>query len=560
MSKLSNPTGGWRLSASVPAAAGVPVAEPARAAGAGAGADAVDGQRHAVVTDHAERHTLVLALSLRLLQAGCAALALGLLAVVGSAWPGLGVPPSPAGTAGATGWGLWQWLWPAVLALWPARAMPGPLAQRLNRLLLAMGLLLRAAATALVMDLLWGLVRVQTGLALTASVASTGASGAGSAAGGAAHAVAHPLQAWLPVLSPGPLLALWLVYAAALLALLPAWVWWARRWQRPLRLVVVGADARGRALAAHLMAQAPGQVQVLGFVDDRLARVRPDELPAPFLGPARGCGLSPQAVDGFVIALPPEAGARVHALAALLRRGLVDLYVAPALAQLHDPLLGRAGGALAPLMLLGAQRPPMSQRVAKRLFDIAFSAGALLLFLPLGLLIAAAIKLESPGPVFFSQPRYGLGGRLFPVYKFRSMRHDPVAARGPIRLTERGDPRVTRLGAWLRQTSLDEFPQFLNVLLGHMSVVGPRPHPPGVKAGNRVYEEVVADFMARYKVRPGLTGWAQVNGLRGNTFTEDDITQRFAYDMQYLRHTSLPLDLLIVLKTVFGGFGGRNAF
>lgn len=131
---------------------------------------------------------------------------------------------------------------------------------------------------------------------------------------------------------------------------------------------------------------------------------------------------------------------------------------------------------------------------------------------------------------------------------------------GEIRLTERDDRRVTRLGAFLRRTSLDEFPQFFNVLRGEMSVVGPRPHPPGVKAGERMYEEVVEAFAERYKVRPGITGWAQVNGLRGNTFTERHLTERFAYDIEYIQNWSFELDLWIVLRTAFGGFGGRNAF
>jgi len=140
------------------------------------------------------------------------------------------------------------------------------------------------------------------------------------------------------------------------------------------------------------------------------------------------------------------------------------------------------------------------------------------------------------------------------------MRFDTEGADKEIRLTERGDSRVTRVGDFLRRTSLDEFPQFFNVLLGQMSVVGPRPHPPGVKAGDRIYESVVVDFVERYKVRPGITGWAQVNGLRGNTFTEEHLTERFSYDIQYIQNWSLELDAWIVFKTVLGGFGGKNAF
>ena len=341
-----------------------------------------------------------------------------------------------------------------------------------------------------------------------------------------------------------------------------------RGWRRPLRIVIVGADEQGISMARHLASQS--DVEIVGFVDDRHSRLDLSVLPAPYLGrvgefmarldqaPADNHAVLD--VDGAVIALPNSAGARVEALAATVRSGVLNVYLAPDATVLRRGLVGRQAGGLEATILLGVERLPLQGRIWKRLFDIAFASVALALFLPVGLVIAALIKWESPGPVIFRQKRFGLGNVLFDVYKFRSMRFEPAVADGPIRLTERGDSRVTRIGEFLRRTSLDEFPQFLNVLKGDMSVVGPRPHPPGVKAGERIYEEVVADFMERYKARPGITGWAQVNGLRGNTFTEDHITQRFAFDIQYLRNWSFELDVLIVLKTVWGGFGGTNAF
>jgi polysaccharide biosynthesis protein PslA len=332
-----------------------------------------------------------------------------------------------------------------------------------------------------------------------------------------------------------------------------------KRWQRKLRLVVVGAGEQGLAMADYLARQEP-LAEVIGFVDDRRDRIPTSSLGAPFWGGTRELLQRRQELDGVIIALPNDAGTRVEHLAQQLRLHLPQVYLAPETAVLRQSLARTPRRGLQGVWSLGLERLPLSARLVKRVFDIAVSVVALTLFLPLGLLIAALIKWESPGPVIFTQQRFGLGNQLFRVFKFRSMTHDPARQRQAIELTQRGDARVTRIGDFLRRTSLDEFPQFANVLLGHMSVVGPRPHPPGVKAGQRTYEEVVQDFLERYKVRPGITGWAQVNGLRGNTFTEEDLIQRFEHDVQYIRHWSLELDVWIVLKTMLGGFGGRNAF
>ena len=357
-------------------------------------------------------------------------------------------------------------------------------------------------------------------------------------------------------------------WAVLLLALLGAYSllarglldWLCQRWRGKTRLLIIGAGEQGVAIARYLANSAP-EVEIVGFIDERKSRrMAFKRLPYPLLSGAGPLHDLPADIDGVVIALPNTAGARVEALAAVLRQQLPSVYLAPEAAVLQHTSMGWAHSGPQMVLKLGMNGLALEARLLKRLFDILFASAALLAFAPFGVLLAVLIKLESPGPVLYCQQRYGRGNRLFTLYKFRSMAFDPAAGDKVIRQAERGDSRMTRIGEFLRRTSLDEFPQFLNVLLGQMSVVGPRPHPPGVTAGRRVYEAVVSDFVERYKVRPGITGWAQVNGLRGSTFTEQALIERFSHDIDYLRNWSLELDLWIVLKTILGGFGGKNAF
>jgi len=191
----------------------------------------------------------------------------------------------------------------------------------------------------------------------------------------------------------------------------------------------------------------------------------------------------------------------------------------------------------------------------KRVSDIVLASAILALISPLMLAIAIGVKLSSPGPVLFKQRRYGLDGREIVVYKFRTMR---VLEDGTvIRQATRDDPRVTRFGAFLRACSLDELPQFVNVLQGRMSVVGPRPH---AIAHNEMYRKLIRRYMIRHKVKPGITGLAQVNGLRGETSSLDKMQMRIEYDLAYLRRWSLLLDLQIVLKTIFVVLRQQNAY
>ncbi|MCP3722055.1 undecaprenyl-phosphate glucose phosphotransferase [Paraburkholderia sp. CNPSo 3272] len=209
-----------------------------------------------------------------------------------------------------------------------------------------------------------------------------------------------------------------------------------------------------------------------------------------------------------------------------------------------------------PAINLVASPLPASAQFKKALFDRAFAALALVSLMPLLIGIAVAVKFSSPGPVLFRQRRKGADGRVFTIYKFRTMREHKEAP-GTLSQAKRDDPRVTRLGAFLRRTSLDELPQFYNVLRGDMSVVGPRPH---ALEHDDLYQSVVKGYIHRYRIKPGITGWAQVNGFRGETDRLEKMEMRVAHDLYYLGHWSFWLDMRIIAATIVHGLVGRNAY
>ncbi|AIO31049.1 undecaprenyl-phosphate glucose phosphotransferase [Burkholderia cenocepacia] len=222
---------------------------------------------------------------------------------------------------------------------------------------------------------------------------------------------------------------------------------------------------------------------------------------------------------------------------ALFDGAMIDLVGAPAINLVASPLSRHA-------------------MIQKEIFDRLFAAVALLSLMPLMVLIAIAVKLSSPGPVFFKQFRKGADGREFRILKFRTMRVHAEAA-GVVTQATRTDARITRVGRFLRRTSLDELPQFLNVLRGEMSVVGPRPH---AIEHDRLYQKVVDGYIHRYRIKPGITGWAQVNGYRGETDRLEKMQKRVEYDLYYLRNWSFALDMRIVLATVTKGLINTNAY
>jgi Undecaprenyl-phosphate glucose phosphotransferase len=328
------------------------------------------------------------------------------------------------------------------------------------------------------------------------------------------------------------------------------------------RVAIVGSGEPAQRLVAWLEANARDVVQVVGLFDDRRGR-EPDRVGLSHLI----CGTTGDLIeyyrhapiDKIIIALPHHAEDRLLAILQRLKQLPVDISLAPDLVGFRVPDSTTAEMAGLQMRSL-AQRPlRASQRFIKELFDRSLAALLLVLLAPLMLVLALGVKLSGPGPIFFRQERHGLGNRVFQVLKFRTMRaemHDPSGRRQ----TERNDPRVTPFGAILRRTSLDELPQLINVLKGDMSLVGPRPLPLQMRVADRLNYEIVAEYAFRHRVKPGITGLAQVKGHRGAVSTPEALKSRIAYDLYYIDHWSLWLDLKILAMTSIACVAGKNAF
>jgi putative colanic acid biosynthesis UDP-glucose lipid carrier transferase len=260
-------------------------------------------------------------------------------------------------------------------------------------------------------------------------------------------------------------------------------------------------------------------------------------------------------VDEVYIALPMVAQQRIRQFLNEFSDTTVDVFLVPDLFSYsaHISQLRMFGN----IQTISIFTSPFEGEgaVLKRIEDIILGLFFTLLSLPVMLFVAIGIKLTSPGPVLFKQNRYGLNGKQIQVWKFRTMRVMENSA--VVTQATRNDPRITKFGAFLRKTSLDELPQFINVLQGRMSIVGPRPH---AVAHNEQYRVLVENYMIRHKVKPGITGLAQINGFRGETDTLDKMEKRIQFDLQYIQSWSLLLDLKIIFLTFFRGFVGKNAF
>jgi len=320
--------------------------------------------------------------------------------------------------------------------------------------------------------------------------------------------------------------------------------------------VIAGANELGRKLAERLQDPMLG-TRIAGYFDDRGAGRLRQLAAAQNLGDlARLADYArSHRVDVIYIALPMASQPRILRLLEDLRDTTASIYFVPDIfvSDLIQARVDSIGG----LPVVAVCETPFYgfNRIIKRISDFLFATVILLAIAPLLLLISIGVKLSSPGPILFKQRRYGLDGRKIVVYKFRTM---TVAEDGDVvRQATRNDSRITRFGAFLRRTSLDELPQFINVLQGRMSVVGPRPH---AVAHNEIYRKLIRGYMIRHKVRPGITGLAQVMGFRGETDTVEKMKARIEHDLTYLRNWSLLLDLQIILKTVVVVLQKHNAY
>ncbi len=329
----------------------------------------------------------------------------------------------------------------------------------------------------------------------------------------------------------------------------------ARRGAFARSVAIVGAGAQGRRYAERLSRNNEPRRRIVGVFDDRRTRLQPLEglrlsgdLDALAALVRRG------QIDEVVVALPWSAESRIISIIHRLREMPVDVYLGSDLVAHRLP--ANSARLIGGLPAYHVVRAPFSgwDGIAKRVEDVCLAGLLVVLLAPLMLVIAIAIKLDGRGPVLFRQPRYGFNNERITVFKFRSMRHEPAAR---FRQATVGDSRITRLGHFLRRNSLDELPQLFNVLAGTMSLVGPRPHPVEL---NEQYALLIEGYHGRHRVKPGITGWAQIRGWRGETDTLEKMRTRVEHDVRYIESWSLWLDLRILMLTAFKGWRGANAY
>ena len=360
--------------------------------------------------------------------------------------------------------------------------------------------------------------------------------------------------------------ALWFIGGLAALAAFRIFVArrvriWNAKGQFDRRCVLVG----GGEPAARLIEAFEGSkddVSVIGIFDDR----DDDRSPASIAGYPKLGNVSElvdfvrrNRVDLLIVTLPLTAEARILEMVKRLWVLPVDIRLSAYTQKVrYRP---RAYSYIGNVPCLDMFDKPMTDwgLFAKSIEDKLLAGLALLLLSPVMLLVALAIKLESRGPVFFRQHRYGFNNELINVYKFRSM-YTEMTDRTATKLVTRNDPRVTRVGRFIRKTSLDELPQLFNVLRGELSLVGPRPHATHAKAQEHLYPDAVEGYFARHKVKPGITGWAQINGWRGETDTLDKIHRRVEHDLYYIENWSIAFDLYILFYTPISLLSTENAY
>lgn len=359
--------------------------------------------------------------------------------------------------------------------------------------------------------------------------------------------------------APVQWLGLWLLAGFALLLGLRSLVL-----RAPAReaVAVVGAGPATDRLVRHLQGRDGRDVELIGVFDDRASRsggagavVRSGSVASLIeLGRQRP-------IDLVLIALPDHAEGRIVDLLKRLKSLAVSVAMCPCGIELEMPRMPvEYLGNHIPVTLLAERPIRRGGAIAKTLEDYLLGGLITLALLPLMALIALAIRLDSPGPVMFRQRRHAWNNGEFDVFKFRSMRWSPRAPGQGLQQTERDDPRITRVGRFLRRSSLDELPQLFNVLRGEMSLVGPRPHAVNMKTEQRLCEEIIETYAHRHRVKPGLTGLAQVRGYRGATHTAEQLRLRIESDLEYVEHWSIWLDLKILVMTAWTVIRGENAY
>lgn len=355
----------------------------------------------------------------------------------------------------------------------------------------------------------------------------------------------------------------WLPLVPGALVVLRLKVYWGLRWLRQQgrnrrTVVIAGAGDLGRRLAKNVVDTPWLGMSLLGFFDDRVTgEIHLDHHDYPVLGTLDDMigFVKAQEIVMVYLALPLRAEDRLKEVVEALQDTTASVYYVPDVFIFS--LLSASFTDLRGIPLIALWETPFFgvNGWLKRSEDLVLASLILILVSPLLLLIALGVKLSSPGPIIFKQRRYGLDGHEITVYKFRTMK---VCEDGSeICQATSDDQRVTPFGRFLRRTSLDELPQFFNVVKGSMSIVGPRPH---AVAHNEYYRRLIPGYMLRHKVRPGLTGWAQINGWRGETETLEKMEKRVEYDLDYLRRWSLWFDLKIIVLTVFRGFKDSHAY
>ena len=349
----------------------------------------------------------------------------------------------------------------------------------------------------------------------------------------------------------------WFIANVGLISIARVWVYfvikkWARDGVITQNLAIIGTNELRTRLIKFLESQRDPWIRIIGIFDSGTTRTQNNPEEHDIKGGLENliADVRQKRIDNVIVAMPWTEEERLLEIIDKLEELPVGTHLCSDMATFN--YLNHSYSYYGGVPVLDIHDKPMTGwgYVLKTIEDKILSALALFLLSPLFVIIALTIKLDSPGPIFFKQRRYGFNHKLIEILKFRTMKNDSQDTNAE-KLVTVNDPRVTRIGGFLRKYSLDEIPQFINVLKGDMSIVGPRPHATKAKAAGKLYQDHVDRYAIRHKVKPGITGWAQVNGWRGETNTEEQIRKRVEYDMYYIKHWTPIFDIQIMIRTVW---------